>query len=110
MSQSAFLRDMDATIVGAFTALGAADVACWASKRTGRSVDNVPVLVDRAINLVGIDGGVPADSLAMSIFAADIGQAAEAGDRITFNGSRYKVGQIIDRDESRTIVVLEARD
>lgn len=109
MSQTDFLRSMDAIGLGHFAALGASDVVCWEQLRGGLSQDSVPVLIDRAINLIGIDGGVPADSIVMSIFAANVGRAVQVGDLIGFNGGRFRVDRVIDRDESRTLCVIVER-
>ena len=100
MSQSAFLRSLDATIVGAFADAGMADTACWRGKRGGAAED-IRVLVDHGVQLIGADVGVVENQTTVTLFRADLPQEASEGDKVTVGGVRYQLAREIDSDESR---------
>lgn len=99
-TQRDYLQSLDATIVGAMQPIGMADVACWQAKR-GRQVDGIHVLVDRGVELVGADGGVTTNSVIITLFRADTGGGEAEGDLITIGTERWRIRQVLDRDESQ---------
>lgn len=100
MSQVQFLRDLDATIVGAFRDVGMADVATY-TPPAGVGVI-CTVLVDRAFSQFGDDQvpvGVP--QVVISLLRAEVA-APQRGGTVAIGAELFTLAERIAEDESQT--------
>jgi len=108
MNQTAFLRDMDAAIAGAFADAGMADAATYTAPGGGTPAA-CTVLVDRAVQFFGDDEAQIVGSRdVLTLYAAEIAAPARGGVvTLTGTGEAFKLDKPIARDESmsRWVVV-----
>lgn len=100
MSQSATLRAMDATLMGAFHAAGFADAATY-TPPVGNAV-GCTVYIDRAAAFLDQDGvAVAGHRIVIGILRADVDRP-EAGGIVAVGSETFELEEVLQRDESIT--------
>lgn len=100
MSQTDFLRGLDADIMAAFHGAGMADSATYAPP-VGATVD-CKVYVDRAAAFLSQDGvDVAGHRIVIAILRADVARP-EAGGIVTVGTETFELEELVQQDESIT--------
>jgi hypothetical protein len=107
MSQTQFLRDMDATLAAAFADAGIADAATYTPPGGGSPVP-CTVYVDRDVQVYTVDQtDVATMRTAVTFMLAEVANPQRAGTvTLTATGESFELDAEQRRDESRVVWVV----
>ncbi|HDS1631583.1 hypothetical protein N7676_00370 [Stenotrophomonas sp. GD03993] len=100
MNELDFLRDMDATIHGAFSLAGMVSTSKVTSEKSGTVTDGVRVYVDRDVETIGELRQFVSGRVEVSYLRADI--EVEQGDRVEVAGEVFVNMKKLSDDGSRS--------
>jgi len=105
MGQVDTLRDLDASIVGAFVGAGLADAATYTPAGGGTALP-CQVLVDRAAQFFGEVGEVAGRRIVVSLFLAEVPSPSRGG-VVTVGTEQFRLSELdlLDDSMSRWVVV-----
>lgn len=103
MTERDFLRSLDATISGAFSAVGMASAAVYTTRDGDESACTVMVDHDYAATAGGLVQ-LGAGTVAITIFRADV-ESPAIGDYVTIDGTgeRYRLTGVVGSDQSARV-------
>lgn len=105
MGQSATLRAIDASIMGAFAHAGLTDQATYTPVSGSAIVCRV--YVDRGANLGGLDGRLLTNRVTITALMADVLTRPQRGAIFDMGGSEiFKVEEVLNIDESRVVCLV----
>lgn len=106
MSQKAFLRDLDASIVGGLRDAGMADSGSY-TPPAGATIEGVDVLVDRNVAFFGEDGATVAGYREVVTLFLDHVAAPVRGGTVVVDGDTFVLDALDAQDASmsRWVVV-----
>lgn len=102
MSQKAFLRDLDASIVGSLRDAGMADTGTYTPPGGGAAIPDVDCLVDRNVAFFGEDQATVAGYRDVVTLFLDQVPAPARGGTVVVDGDTFTLDALDEQDASKS--------